>query len=159
MPLIAKRTIDIAESRDAVWRIVSDIRNAASVISGIKNIEILEASDASSIIGTKWKETREWMGRDAIEVMWITDASAPSFYESRAESHGSIYVSRIELELTPGGTRLSMSFSCNPQTFMARIMWMLTGWMAKTSLRKIIDQDLEDIKVAAESAAIGRSGA
>jgi hypothetical protein len=157
MPLIAKRTTEIAAKPDAVWGVVSDIRNAASVISGIKTIEVLEVPDASSIVGTRWKETREWMGRDAVEVMWVTDASAPSFYETRAESHGSIYNSRIELEQTPVGTQLTMYFRCEPQTIVAKIMWVLTGWMAKKSLCKIIDQDLDDIKLAAESAASART--
>jgi hypothetical protein len=32
-------------------------------------------------------------------------------------------------------------------------MWLLTGWMAKKSLCKVIDQDLADIKTAAEKSA------
>lgn len=157
MQLVARRATEIAAKRDSVWALVSDIQNAASVISGIKAIEILEDSGGSSIIGTKWRETREWMGRDAVEVMWVTDASAPSFYETRAESHGSIYTSRIELEQTPVGTRLTMCFGCEPRFFVAKVIWILTGWMAKKSIRKIIDQDIDDIRVAAESAELGRA--
>lgn len=153
MALVAKRMTEIAAGPDTVWGVVSDIKNAASVISGIKTIEIMEVPDASSLVGTKWKETREWMGRDAVEVMWVTDASAPSFYETRAESHGSIYTSRIELEKIPAGTQLTMYFNCEPQTVAAKVMWVLTGWMARKSLCKMIDKDLDDIKAAAESAA------
>jgi hypothetical protein len=46
-----------------------------------------------------------------------------------------------------------MSFHCDPQTIVAKVMWVLTGWMAKKSLCKMIDQDLEDIKLAVEGAA------
>lgn len=152
MALIASESIEIDAAPDAVWAVVADIQNAANVISGIKAIEILEAAPGPTITGVKWKETREWMGRDAVEVMWVTDARSPSFYETRAESHGSIYISRMELEPTQAGTRLTMKFNCQPETLGAKVMWLLTGWMAKKSLRKIIGQDLADIKTAVESA-------
>ncbi|MGI9287800.1 MAG: SRPBCC family protein [Pseudomonadales bacterium] len=151
MALIASHSKKIMAAPQSVWGVVSDIENSAAVITGIKNIEILETIAGPEIVGLKWKETREWMGRDAIEVMWITDASAPSFYETRAESHGCVYQSRIALGPTSTGTRLTMDFNCQPISLVAKLMWALTGWMAKKSLCKIIDQDLEDIKVAVEN--------
>lgn len=144
------RSIEIAASPADVWSIVSDVENAEPRISGIKAIEILERATGPSIVGLKWRETREFMGREAVEVMWITDASEPVYYETRAESHGSVYTSRLELEATSTGTRLSMGFNGQPVTFGAKILWALTGWMAKTALRKTIDQDLADIKDVVE---------
>mgnify|MGYP001825862369 CR=1 FL=1 len=152
MTLIASQSTEIAAAPEAVWRVITDIHNAANVISGIKQIQILDEAAGPNFVGLKWKETREWLGKDAVEVMWITDACAPSFYETRAESHGSVYQSRMELEPTPTGTLLTMHFNCQPATFGAKIMWILTGWMAKKSLRKVIDQDLKDVKLAVEKA-------
>lgn len=146
------RFIEIDAPPADVWSVVSDIKNADTRISGIKEVEILKRATGPSIVGLKWRETREWMGKDAVEVMWVTDASEPSYYETRAESHGSIYTSRIELETTSTGTRLTMGFSGQPVTFGAKVLWALTGWMAKKSLRKTIDQDLADIKGAVEKA-------
>ncbi len=142
------RSKEIAAAPEAVWAVVADIENAVETISGIKAVEILETASGPSIVGLKWRETREWLGRDAVEVMWVTDAREGSYYETRAESHGSIYTSRMELETTPRGTRLTMAFSSQPVTFGARMLWVLTGWMARNSLRKVIDQDLEDIGTA-----------
>lgn len=152
MALITSHSTEIAAPTDAVWRVIADIRNAAHVITGIKEIQVLEEAAGPGIVGLKWRETREFMGRDAVEVMWITDACAPSFYETRAENHGSVYQSRLELEPTQTGTRLTMQFNCQPVTLGARILWVLTGWMAKTSLCKVIDQDLKDVKKAVENA-------
>jgi hypothetical protein len=152
MALIACESTQIVAAPEAVWAVITDIQNAAGVISGIKAIEILETAPGPTITGLKWRETREWMGRDAVEVMWITDASSPSFYETRAESHGSIYTSRLELEPSSAGTRLTMKFDCQPQSSGARVMWLLTGWMAKKSLSKVISRDLADIKAAVERA-------
>jgi len=151
MTLIASQSIDIVAAPEAVWAVIADIQNAVNVISGIKAIEIIEAAPGPTITGVKWRETREFMGRDAVEVMWITDSRSPSFYEARAESHGTVYVSRMELEPTQTGSRLTMKFNCQPETFGAKVMWLLTGWMAKKSLCKVIDQDLVDIKTAVES--------
>lgn len=141
---------NINASATDVWSVVSDIENAEARISGIKGVEILQQASGPSIVGLKWRETREWMGKDAVEVMWITDASEPAYYETRAESHGTIYTSRIELETIPTGTRLTMGFNGQPVTFGAKILWAMTGWMAKKASRKTIDQDLADIKAAVE---------
>ena len=146
------RFTEIDASPADVWSIVSDIEKADTIISGIKAVEILERAKGPSIVGLKWRETRAWMGRDAVEVMWVTDAVEPSYYETRAESHGSICTSRIELETTSSGTRLTMRFSGQPVTFVAKVLWTLTGWMAKRALRKTVDQDLADIKGAVEKA-------
>ena len=150
MNLITSRSKEIAATTSAVWAVISDIGNATECISAIKRIEVLEPGTDTGIVGLKWRETREWMGRDAVEVMWITDASEDSFYETRAESHGCIYKSRLELAETPSGTKLSMAFYCHPETTGAKLMWLLTSWMARRSLSKAIDQDLEDIKNAVE---------
>ncbi len=147
-----ERSINIEAPPLAVWSIVSDIEKAESHISGIKKIEILEQAKGPSIVGLKWRETREFMGKDAVEVMWVTHANDPEYYDVRAESHGCIYISRLELSAEPDGTRLTMRFTGQPITFGAKIMWALTGWLAKKALRKTIDQDLRDIKEAAEKA-------
>lgn len=150
MNLVTSRSKEIAADPSAVWAVISDIRNAGNYISAIKEIEVLETGANESIVGLKWKETRQWMGRDAVEVMWVTDARENAYYETRAESHGCIYKSRLEIAETPSGTALSMAFYCHPQTIGARLMWLLTGWMAKKSLNKVIDQDLDDIRNAVE---------
>lgn len=150
MALITSQYIDIEASPDSVWRIVSDIENADKVITGIKNIEIVKPADGPDLVGLTWRETREFMGKDADETMWVTDANPPEFYATRAENHGSVYQSKIELEPITTGTRLTMDFHCHPQTWGAKILWLLTGWMAKKSLCNVIQQDLDDIKLAAE---------
>ncbi len=144
------RSIDIQAPREAVWGVVTDIERAESTISGISKVEVLEPARGPSIVGLKWRETRPWMGKEATEVMWITEAVQPDHYDTRAESHGSVYETRLLLEEIPEGTRLTMAFQSQPVTAGAKVLWALTGWMAKGALRKTIDQDLADIKAAVE---------
>ena len=140
----------IRAPRAVVWDVVSDIPNAATTIRGIQKVEVLERP-ASGLVGLKWRETRTMFGKEATEVMWITGASQPAFYETRAESHGAVYTTRIALDDAEVGTRLSLEFGAAPRTFGATVMGAIFGPLMKGSMRKAILEDLEDIKSAAES--------
>ncbi len=142
---------DISATPTAVWKVITDVDNWASTISGINKVEVLEPAKGPSIVGLKWRETRTMFGKEATEVMWITDAKKPSHYDTRAESHGAVYTTRMGLEKIDGGTRLSMTFNGEAQTTGAKIMWALTGWMAKGAMRKACNKDLADIKAAVEA--------
>lgn len=144
------RSIDIDASPQAVWDVISDIEHSASTIGGIDRIDLLEPANGPSIVGLKWRETRSWRGREATEVIWITEAREPSHYAARAESGGALYTSRFQVEPAPDGSRLTMSFHARPLTTAARVLWALTGWMAKRALARTIDQDLADVKAAVE---------
>lgn len=145
--------VDVRAPREAVWAVVTDIPNASRTIKGIERIEVLERPVGGGLVGLKWRETRKMFGKDATETMWITRAEAPSFYETRAESHGSVYTTRIELAPTFSGTRLSMDFGAVPQTFGAKVMGAMFSAFGKGSMRKAILKDLEDIKAATEARA------
>ncbi len=144
-------SIDIAAKPDAVWAIITDFENADKHISGILKVEVLE-KPARGIKGLKWKEWRKFGGREATEVMWITESKKNSHYTARAESHGAVYLSTMSIEKTDDGCTLTMTFLGEPQTFGAKLMWALTGWMAKGQVQKACAKDLEDIKAAAEAA-------
>lgn len=136
--------------RKVVWDVVTDIPNAATTIKAIEKVEVL-TRPPQGVVGLKWRETRQMFGKEASEVMWITDAAEPSFYDTRAESHGAIYSTRIALAEAEGGTRLSMEFAATPMSLGARVMGSIFGAFMKGSMRKAILKDLEDIKAAAEA--------
>ena len=135
--------------RAVVWERITDIEHAARTIRAIEKVEILERP-ASGLVGLKWKETRTMFGKTATEIMWITDALEPEFYETRAESHGAIYAASLELAEKAGGTELTMRFSGEAVSTSARLMWILMGWMFKGAMRKACGKDLSDIKAAVE---------
>lgn len=145
-----KASIEINASKEKVWSIITNIENAKDHISAIQSIEVLEKSN-DGLVGFKWKETRIMFGKQATEVMWITDAQVNDFYQTRAESHGAIYISKLSLGEKNNATELNMSFNGEPQTFGAKFMSALMGWMFKKATVKAIEKDLEDIKAAAET--------
>lgn len=135
---------------ELVWNQIIDIRNSAQFIEGIIKIEVLEEPE-NTRIGFKWKETRMMFGKEATEIMWITEYKENEYYQTRAESHGSVYISRMAVEEVNSQTQLTMSFKGEPQTFMAKIFSKLMGAMMKGSMKKIVLKDLADIKVAVEA--------
>lgn len=142
--------IDISADNSRVWETITDIAASPDFISEIKELEILHRPH-TGLVGLKWRETREMFGRDSSETMWISEAEAPRFYRTRAESHGSVYLSTLSLVELNGTTRLTMSFEGQPRSLAAKALSLLLGPMIKGATRKALLRDLEDIKRHIES--------
>ena len=142
-------SVCINGTREQIWQVISDIENSADRITGIEKIEVLE-KPPSGLVGLKWRETRTMFGQEATEVMWITAAQENAFYETRAESHGAIYQSRLQIDEQDGKNCLIMGFEGEPQGFVAKVMSVITAPLFKGSTQKALQADLEDIKAAIE---------
>ena len=136
---------EIAKTKGVVWKAIRDIENSADMISSIISIEVLEKPERG-FVGFKWKETREMFGREATEIMWVTDSADEEYYATRAESHGSVYISRLSVTESDGITTLTMSFSGEAKSFFGRIASTLMSPFLKGSIVKELDKDLLDIK-------------
>ena len=90
-------------------------------------------------------------GKEATETMWITDYKENEFYQTRAESHGSVYVSKLSLEESGNHTKLTMSFSAEGQKFFVKIISFCMGFLLKGTMKKAVVKDLNDIKTHLES--------
>lgn len=143
-------SVVVKAPRHQVWQVVTDIQNAASVISGIEDIEILD-QPANGIVGLKWKETRTMFGKTATETMWITDAVEDDYYRTEARSHGCIYRSKIQLADADGATRLTMDFDAEPTSVSAKVLGSTLGLLFKGATRKALLRDLNDVKAALEN--------
>lgn len=144
-----KVQVNIQGPKEKVWHIITDIEKASKTISGIEKIEILNQPE-SGLVGLKWRETRTLFGKTATEDMWITDVIDHQSYKTRAESHGAIYMSSLTISEQNNETLLNMEFSSEAQTFAAKIMSVLMGSLFKSATKKVLLQDLNDIKAAVE---------
>ena len=90
-------------------------------------------------------------GKEAIETMWITDYEENEYYQTRAESHGSIYISKLSVEREENKTKLTMSFSAEGQSSLMKIISMCMGFLMKGVMKKALIKDLNDIKTYLES--------
>ena len=138
-------SIEIVKPTAIVWLAITGIENSSDWISNIISIEIIE-KPKKGVVGLKWKEIRKFCGKEVTEVMWVTDSVEHDYYCSRAESHGSVYTSRISRKESNGVTTLTISFTGEPQTLMARFLSTIMNRFIIKSLGKELRKDLSDIK-------------
>lgn len=157
----------IDASQEAVFAAASDFPNAANMIDGINSVEMLStANDGSAIgVGTRFKESRTMMGKEAVEEMEVTEFDAPRAYTLSAVSCGVKFDSRVTcLEETPGsgdhsgGCRLSYDIKTEPQTLFAKVVSPVLGVMMKGTMRKAMEKDLADMKEYLEGPGRGPAG-
>ena len=145
-----KAEILIDGTKEQIWQTITDIEGSVNRISAIEKIEILD-KPASGMLGLKWQETRTMFGKSATEIMWITDVVENEYYQTRAESHGAIYKSRLQIEASGNQLKLTMEFDGEAQNMFAKIMSFLTSFMFKSATEKALQEDLNDIKAYVES--------
>lgn len=142
--------LPIDASKEAIWRVVTDIENCAGKIKAIEKVEVLHRPE-KGLVGFKWRETRTMMGKKATEEMWISEAVENEYYIAKASSNGCDYTSRVAITPKDGKNFLSMSLEAKTNSFTGRAMMLLMGWMFAPMARKAFLQDVKDIKAAAEA--------
>lgn len=143
---------EIQASTQEVWKVITDIDSAATNISAILDIEVLQRPQTDgTMLGLKWTETRKMFGKEAQETMTVIAEKRGCWYETRAENHGTVYTSKMEINeaATPGSSRLTLSFGHKPLSLVARLM-SIFSFLFAGSIKKAFAQDLADIKRIAE---------
>ncbi|MEL0627385.1 SRPBCC family protein [Salinibacterium amurskyense] len=136
---------------ERVFEVFCDLDNAPAHLSGINSLEVLEGP-AQLKLGTKWRETRTFAGREATEVMWVTDYEQDVSYTVDAQSHGTHYQSVYLFMPSHGGTRLEYRFTMTPLTFGARLM-NVVGLLFLGVTKKALTQDHHELKTVCEAQA------
>lgn len=147
--VVVERRVDASPGR--VWESITDLRDMPRVLSGVERVEVL--TEGGFGVGTRWRETRRMLGKEATEVMTVTECEPPDRYVTVADSHGMHYVS--EITLTPdgtGATTLRMRFSARPVRgrrpgFLAKLM----ARFGAKAVAKALTKDLTEIANAVES--------
>ncbi len=147
--MIVEVQVTINGSRAAIWAAITNIENAATIISGIKNIEVLK-KPTTGLVGLRWRETRMLFGKPATAEKWITDAAENEFYKTRAEDNGFVFLSTIRISESSGGMTLTSCHDSQPQSLVARFMSIPMSLLFKWVAKKALVQDLIDIKSAVE---------
>ncbi|MBC7878661.1 MAG: SRPBCC family protein [Anaerolineales bacterium] len=146
--MFVEAQITINGSRAAVWAVITDIENAAEIISGIEKVEVLE-KPANGLVGLQWRETRMLFGKPAAVEKWITDAAENEFFKTKAEDGGFVFLTTNSISESSGGITLTSSHDSIPQGFVAKLQSMPMV-LFKGMVKKALLQDLNDIMFAVE---------
>ena len=148
--MIVEAQVTINGSKAAIWAAITNIENASEIISGIKNIEVLE-KPANGLVGLRWRETRMLFNKPATAEKWITEAAENEFYKTRAEDGGFVFLTTKSISESSGGMTLTESHESKPQGFVATLMSIPMALFFKGVIKKAILQDLNSIKSAVEN--------
>ncbi|HYH12413.1 MAG TPA: SRPBCC family protein [Thermomicrobiales bacterium] len=144
------RTIDAP--LETVWDVATDVERMPERMSAITEVEVLEGGTPFDA-GTRWRETRTMMRREATEEMEVTAMDRHRRYVVEADNSGVHYVSTFTF--TPVGanrTEVAMTFTGEP-TGSQNILMRLIGKLGLRVVRKSLERDIDDLATAAESAA------
>jgi carbon monoxide dehydrogenase subunit G len=146
--MIVEAHLTINANKQAVWTAITNIRNASEIISGVEKIEILN-EPIKGLVGLKWRETRMYFGKSSSIDKWITDVVENTFYKTRAEMDGFIFLTTMTISENGGNISLTSSHETKSQGIMAKIK-SIPMIFFKGMLKKAILKDLNDIKIAVE---------
>ncbi|MDV6265431.1 SRPBCC family protein [Rhodococcus globerulus] len=135
---------------DTVWKVVTDLDGAVDTLTGVTRIERLAGEGYA--VGTRWRETRKLMGKEASEEMWVVEVEAPIRTVVKAHSNGMDYTSGFTLKPAPGGTLLEMNFAgvSEAQSAVSKVLGAVFGRLGVRITRKMMAADLADFAAKAE---------
>lgn len=141
---------DIAASAETVWNVITEVEGMADTLTGVTRVERVDDGDGFGV-GTRWRETRVVMKREATEEMEVTAVDPGRSYTVESDSRGVHYHSVLSVEAAgDGSSRLTMTFGGEPTTTGSKITGALMGPLMTGPMRKMLQQDLDDIAAAAE---------
>ncbi len=146
--MMVEAQVTINASVASVWAVLADIENAASIISGIERVEIVERP-TKGILGWKWRETRVLFGKPATVEKVIIAGLENEFFTTESKDGGFVFSTYNRIWEGDGGTILRGQHFTRPQGFAARLK-SLPMVFFKGVIKKAILQDLNDIKAAVE---------
>ncbi|MCB9170479.1 MAG: SRPBCC family protein [Flavobacteriales bacterium] len=146
--MIVSAQITINGPKAAVWAAITDIANAAQILSGVEKIEVVERP-VTGLVGLKWKETRMLFGKEATVEKWITEVRENDYYTTRAEDDGFVFITTNRVSGSDGAVTLAGAHETRPQGFAAKLK-SLPMLFFKGVIKNAILQDLNEIKAAVE---------
>src|SRR6266496_2929377 len=133
--MLVEAQVSINGSKAATWTAITNIENAADIISGIEHIEIVE-KPANGLVGLRWRETRTLFGKPATVEKWITDAAENEFFKTKAEDGGFVFLTTKSISESSGGITLTESHESKPEGIVAKLMSIPMRFLFKGVVKK-----------------------
>ncbi len=135
-----------------VFDACTGFESAPERVSGIKSVEML--TEGPTRVGTRFKETRVIMKKEASETMEVVALEPGRSVTLSASSCGMNYKTKFEFHPAgDGASDIVFTMDAKPLTLGARILAPLMALMMGGMMKKLIAQDIADIKAWVESRA------
>lgn len=138
---------EIAAPVDQVFRHFIDIEQAAQRVSGIRGIEMMTPGPFGP--GTRWRETREVLGRLDSAEMEVTAFDRNRAYTITHHKGGARIDTVFSFVKSGDGTQVTIEFTLDSQGMPPGLLSPL-GWLISGKIRDVLSQDLADLKKSAE---------
>jgi carbon monoxide dehydrogenase subunit G len=133
---------------EKVFEVYTELEKAEERIPGITKLELLSEGPFGN--GTRWRETRVMMKKEATEEMWVTGFDPPRSYTVEAQSHGMLYQTLFTFEPEGDGTKVTWTFGSTPQTLGAKLTAPIFGLFFTGMMKKCMLEDLEALRDVCE---------
>jgi carbon monoxide dehydrogenase subunit G len=137
----------VAAPLDQVFRLFTDIEHGSAHVSGIKKIEMLTPGRVG--LGTRWRETREVLGRLDSAEMEITAFELNRTYTITHHKGGVRIDTTFWFEPAGADTKVSVEFELSaggvPPGLLAPLGWAIAG-----KVENVLSHDLSDLKRSVE---------
>lgn len=138
-----RRTIDAPV--DFVFNTVAEIDNFSKAIPHIVDVEFL--SDVKRGVGSRFRETRLMMGREATTVLEVTEYVENERVRLVSDEGGTVWDSVFSVRPADGGTELTLVMDAAPYTFKSRVFVPIMKLVIRMGLVK----DMDAVKQYCES--------
>ena len=125
---------------DEVFQTISDIQNFSKAVPDIVDVEFL--SETKSGVGTRFRETREFKGREAATELEVTEFFENDHVRIVSDTQGTIWDSLFTVSETEDGCELTLEMEAQPYKFLSKIM---TPFM-KGFISKALERDMDAVK-------------
>lgn len=138
---------DIAAPLDKVFALFTDLDHSTDKVSGIKQVEMLTPGRFG--LGTRWRETREVLGRYDTADMEVTSFEVNRTYTITHHKFGTRIDAVFSFEPTSRGTKVTIDFDLESPGMPPGILAPL-GWAIAGKIGEVLGHDLADLKKSAE---------
>ncbi len=128
-----------------VFAVMTDLVNASAIIPEIVKTEMLTPGAFGA--GTRWRETRKMMGKEATVELTVTECRPNAGYTVTCEAMGTKFISRFDFRPSGGGCAVEVNVDMESKGLMAK----MAAAAMKGPMKTTIQRDLERIKAAAET--------
>lgn len=130
---------------DFVFRTVSEIENYSKAIPHIVDVEFL--SDVRSGVGSRFRETRLMMGREASTILEVTEYVENDRVRLVSNEGGTVWDSIFTVRPVDDGTELTLVMDAAPYTFKSKVVVPIMKFVVRMGLVK----DMDAVKEYCES--------